>query len=117
MHLRHAAVLAKAPAADQGNHFPAKFAMGQRPASFLLWTIGHMVAGALWLNTATDYQCQLPEAIQPGERCDGRGSPPTATDRTVSSALSTGSTSSCAWPPDAGVGFVGPWLFSCWAFH
>src|SRR5256714_4965106 len=40
MHLRHTAMFSKAPLTNQGNHFQAKFAMGQRPAPFLLWSVG-----------------------------------------------------------------------------
>src|SRR6266516_1150867 len=68
MHLRHTAVLPKAPAANQGNHLQAEFPMWQRPASLFFGTVGHMIARTLRLHTATDYNRQLPEAIQLGHR-------------------------------------------------
>ncbi len=36
MHFRHAAVFAKTPLTDQGNHFQAEFAMREREATLLL---------------------------------------------------------------------------------
>src|SRR5437870_5544838 len=38
--------------------------MRQRPAPFFLWSVGHVVARALRLDTATHDHRQLPEAIQ-----------------------------------------------------
>ncbi len=63
MHLRHAAVFAKAKAPNQSNHFQAKCAVRQRPSPFFFGTVSHMVAWALRLHTATHHHRQLPEAI------------------------------------------------------
>src|SRR5215470_16349913 len=68
VHLWHTAVLAKAPATNQGNHLQAEFPVRQRPAPLFFGTVGHMITRALGLDTATDDQRQLPETIQPGHR-------------------------------------------------
>src|SRR5207248_4152769 len=52
------------PAANQGNHFQAKFAMGQRPPPFFFGPISHVVTWALRLPTTTHHNGQPPEAIQ-----------------------------------------------------
>src|SRR5712692_3996608 len=66
MHLGHAAVFAKTPVANQGNHLQAKFAMWQRPAPFFFGPVGDMIARTLRLDTATHDNRQFPEAIQLG---------------------------------------------------
>src|SRR5882672_11625228 len=71
MHLWDRAVLPKTPAANQGNHLQAKFAMGQSPASFFLRSIGHVIAWTIWLDAATHDNGEFPETIQPGHRTMG----------------------------------------------
>src|SRR5438105_888846 len=66
MHLWHAAVFAKTPVANQGNHLQAKFAMRQRPSSFFFGTVSSMIAWALRLHTATHHDRHFPETIQLG---------------------------------------------------
>src|SRR5947209_17717183 len=46
MHLWDTAVLCEPPEANQGNDIQAKFAMGQRPASFLFGMISHVIERA-----------------------------------------------------------------------
>jgi len=64
MHFWPAAVLTKTPVADQRNHIQTKLAMGQRPTSFLLWSVGDMVAWAVWLVASSDNQGQVPYSIE-----------------------------------------------------
>jgi hypothetical protein len=66
MHLGHAAVFAKTPVANQGNHLQAKFPVRQCPASFFFRTIGHMIARTLRLHAATHHNRHFPETIQLG---------------------------------------------------
>src|SRR6266699_6039805 len=68
MHLRHTAMFPEAPLTNQRNHLQAKFAVWQRPASFLLWSVGLMEARTTWLNTLTHNQGQSPQTRQHGDR-------------------------------------------------
>ena len=113
VHFWHTAMLTKTPAANQGNHLQPKFPVGQRPAPFFFGPVGRMIARAPRLDTATHDNRQRAIAHPTWSPCDGRDSPPTATDRTAHNALSTGSASSRASLRDAGVEVVGPWSFSC----
>src|SRR6266487_16060 len=68
IHLRHTALFAKTPLTDQGNHSPAKFAVGQRPASFFFWSIGVVITRTGGLNTLTHHEGQFPQTRERGHR-------------------------------------------------
>jgi hypothetical protein len=72
MHFRHTAVVAKPPQPNQRNHLQAKFAVRQRPAPFLLWSIGLMEAWATRLDTTFALQGLTSRGHPSGSRCDGR---------------------------------------------
>src|SRR5438874_6775164 len=61
MHLRNTAMFPKAPLTNQRNHLQAKLAVWQRPAPFLLWSVGLMETRTTWLNTLTHHQSQSPQ--------------------------------------------------------
>src|SRR5947209_5041368 len=64
MHLRNRAVLPEPPSADEGNDIQAKFAMGQRPASFLFGMISHMIQRTGGSGTLIHDHSELPETLQ-----------------------------------------------------
>ncbi len=101
----------KAPLTNQRNHLQAKLAVWQRPAPFLLRSVGLMEARTTRLDTTFARPGSIStnqRAWQPSGGCDG---PPRRTDHTAHNALSTGSRSFHA--PLRGVRFVEPSFFSC----
>src|SRR5260370_18514583 len=64
MHLWNRAMLREPPDANEGNHIQAKFAMGERPASFLFGMISHVIPRAGGGGTLTHDHPQLPETLQ-----------------------------------------------------
>src|SRR6266699_409669 len=64
MHLRNTAMLSEPPGADEGNDIQAKFAMGQRPSSFLFGMISHMIQRTGGSGTLIHKYSELPEALQ-----------------------------------------------------
>jgi hypothetical protein len=70
MQLRHAAALAVAQAADQGDDSEAELAVRQRPGALFLRSLGLVVAGARRIGAAADAQYEPAEARQ---RHDGPG--------------------------------------------
>src|SRR5712692_8444174 len=64
MHLRDRAMLREAPGTNEGNHIQAKFAMRQRPASFLFGMISHVIPRAGGGGTLTHDHPELPETLQ-----------------------------------------------------
>src|SRR6266699_1609784 len=64
MHLRNTAMLSEPPGADEGNDIQAKFAMGQRPSSFLFGMISHMIQRTGGSGTLIHNHSELPEALQ-----------------------------------------------------
>src|SRR2546421_12132351 len=66
MHFRHTAVFAETPAANQGNHLQAKFAMWQCPSPFFFGTGVFVKAWTVWLDTLTHHQGQFPQTSQRG---------------------------------------------------
>src|SRR5947209_17616160 len=64
MHLWDTAVLCEPPEANQGNDIQAKFAMGQRPASFLFGMISHVIERAGGGGTLRHDHPELPEPLQ-----------------------------------------------------
>src|SRR6266566_1348092 len=57
-------MLREPPGANEGNHIQAKFAMGERPASFLFGMISHVIPRAGGGGTLTHDHPQLPETLQ-----------------------------------------------------
>src|SRR5712691_3171812 len=64
MHLRDRAMFPEPPGADEGNDIQAKFAMGQRPASFFFGMISHMIQRTGGGGTLIHDHSELPEALQ-----------------------------------------------------
>src|SRR5947209_20328382 len=64
MHLWDRTMLREAPSANEGNHIQAKFAMGQRPASFLFGMISHVIERAGGGGTLRHDHPELPEPLQ-----------------------------------------------------
>src|SRR5438309_6430956 len=68
MHLRNTAMFPEAPLTNQRNHLQAKLAVWQRPAPFLLWSVGLMETRTTWLNTLTHHQSQSPQTREREDR-------------------------------------------------
>src|SRR5258708_29850252 len=64
MNFRDRAMLPEPPGTNEGNHIQAKFAMGQRPPSFLFGMIAHMIPWAGGGVALTEDHPELPESLQ-----------------------------------------------------
>src|SRR4051812_20305701 len=86
MHFGHAAVFVKAPHPDQCHHLQAKLAVRQRPASFLLWSVGLMEARTSRLDPTSAPRGSTSTDHPSRSRCDARDWLPITTGHTLHSA-------------------------------